>query len=380
MIESTVEELARRLRERRSRSCWARRSEMTAAAVTFDYWDTIVAEGARVEPGVARCVACRSTASRRPSMRTATPAADAIIGAFDENWERFEARWVANTGQYTPADTVDYVAGRLGLPLDGDLRPAPIDGFREVGERIPLDLAPGIAETHRVAARRRPAHRHRLRRRPHARADAPGAARVVRPAARFDAWAFSDETGWFKPAPEAFRPRSTAWASTTCGAAHVGDNPRTDVAGALGLGMVAVRYTGSARRDLAGRLDRGGTVPSRARSGLGRSRPGRATVPRGRSRDRRSPRAAGAARHRLSDAFHDPAPASVVRVMIRARDRVMGETTVTAAAAVAAVPAVPRGAPGDRLPVPHRGRRSPRGGRRLPGDVPGGAASLSAGA
>ena len=35
-------------------------------------------------------------------------------------------------------------------------------------------------------------------------------------------------------------------------AAHVGDNRRTDVSGALGLGMTAVRYTGIADRPTNG--------------------------------------------------------------------------------------------------------------------------------
>ncbi len=62
---------------------------------------------------------------------------------------------------------------------------------------------------------------------------------------RFAAWAFSDETGWFKPAPEAFEPALRALGVTDpTRVAHVGDNRRTDVAGALALGMTAVRYTG----------------------------------------------------------------------------------------------------------------------------------------
>ena len=40
---------------------------------------------------------------------------DELAEAFDANWARFEERWIANTGQYTPADTVDFVADRVGL-------------------------------------------------------------------------------------------------------------------------------------------------------------------------------------------------------------------------------------------------------------------------
>jgi putative hydrolase of the HAD superfamily len=62
----------------------------------------------------------------------------------------------------------------------------------------------------------------------------------------FDAFAFSDETGWFKPAPGAFEPALAGLGVTPDETAHVGDNERTDVAGAKALGMVAVQYTGLA--------------------------------------------------------------------------------------------------------------------------------------
>ncbi len=172
---------------------------------------------------------------------------DELASAFDANWERFEERWIANTGQYTPADTVEFVAERIGLALDDALRTRLVDGFREVGERVPLELAEGITdvlETLRSAGLRiaivcdvgltpSPTLRDRLER--------------FGVLDSFDAWAFSDETGWFKPAPEAFAP---ALAAVGLGiddgpaVAHVGDNPRTDVAGALALGMLAIRYTG----------------------------------------------------------------------------------------------------------------------------------------
>ena len=62
----------------------------------------------------------------------------------------------------------------------------------------------------------------------------------------FDAWSFSDETGWFKPAAEAFEPALAGLGVDPADAAHVGDNERADVAGAKALGMVAVQYTGLA--------------------------------------------------------------------------------------------------------------------------------------
>ena len=64
----------------------------------------------------------------------------------------------------------------------------------------------------------------------------------------FEAWSFSDETGWFKPAAEAFRPALEGLGVTDPSrAAHVGDNPRTDVAGARALGMTVDQLHGVPR-------------------------------------------------------------------------------------------------------------------------------------
>ena len=69
----------------------------------------------------------------------------------------------------------------------------------------------------------------------------------------FDAWSFSDETGVFKPAPEAFRAALDPLGVDPRDAAHIGDNERTDIAGANALGMVSVRYQGLLR--VTGLLD-----------------------------------------------------------------------------------------------------------------------------
>lgn len=214
-------------------------------AVTFDFWDTLVAGAAGSGSAMRRLQIDRFAATLDEADRH-VPDAE-LVEAFDANWERFEEQWIANTGQYTPADTVEFVAGRVGVALDGSVRDRLIDGFRAVGEHVPLELAPGIGEvleTLRSADLRlaivcdvgltsAPTLRERLR----------GFGMLQ----AFDAWAFSDETGWFKPAPEAFAPALAAMGlgvTDAAAVAHVGDNPRTDVAGALELGMLAVRYTG----------------------------------------------------------------------------------------------------------------------------------------
>lgn len=62
----------------------------------------------------------------------------------------------------------------------------------------------------------------------------------------FDGWAFSDEVGCYKPAPAIFRHALAALGAAASEAIHVGDLRRTDVAGARALGMGTVRYRGIA--------------------------------------------------------------------------------------------------------------------------------------
>ncbi|MCL5735703.1 MAG: HAD family hydrolase [Actinobacteria bacterium] len=61
----------------------------------------------------------------------------------------------------------------------------------------------------------------------------------------FSALTFSDVTGYTKPNPRMFRDTLTHLGATPERAAHVGDTPRTDIAGAKTLGMLAIRCAGA---------------------------------------------------------------------------------------------------------------------------------------
>jgi len=63
----------------------------------------------------------------------------------------------------------------------------------------------------------------------------------------FDHFSFSDEVGVYKPDPRIFaHALAGVGVDDPARALHVGDIRRTDVAGALGAGMVAVRFRGVA--------------------------------------------------------------------------------------------------------------------------------------
>jgi len=210
-------------------------------AVTFDYWQTLVAER-RGEMRAMQIERWRATLADAGQPRTDTELGE----AFAANWAVFEDRWRANTGTWGPADSVAFVGERLDLALTDELRAGLVDNFRIVGETAELHPAPGLVDCLRalkeegcalgivcdVGLTDSPTLRQRL----------AGFGLLD----FFDAWSFSDETGWFKPAAEAFRPALDGLGVSPADAAHIGDNERTDVAGAKALGMVAVQYTGLA--------------------------------------------------------------------------------------------------------------------------------------
>ena len=209
-------------------------------AVTFDFWETLIHEA----PLTMRAGQIEGwVQTLRAEGHDVTP--DDVTAALGVNWKAFNDRWEANDGPHTTADSVTLMCAHLGVVPDDALHQRLVEVFTRVGETAPLELAPGIEDClsslHEAGVRvgivcdvgmtPSPALRARLER--------------FGVLDRFHGWAFSDETGWFKPAPQAFEPALAALGVTDpARAAHVGDRRRTDVAGAQALGMVSVRYAG----------------------------------------------------------------------------------------------------------------------------------------
>jgi len=215
---------------------------VTIRAVTFDFWHTLLAE----HPGTMRGMQLDRWV--RLLARAGAPRERSDIeAAFAKNWQRFEEHWWSNTGQYTASDSVLFVTGELSVDLTDDLLSELTDSFRVVGEAAELEVAPGLEACVRalrdagvrlgivcdVGLTPSPTLRGRLER--------------LGVLDAFDAWSFSDETGVFKPAPEAFRAALDPLGVDPRDAAHIGDNERTDITGANALGMVSVRYQGLLR-------------------------------------------------------------------------------------------------------------------------------------
>ncbi len=207
-------------------------------AVTFDYWNTLVYEqrghlrGRRADAWAGILEEAGFAAER-----------EAIGAVFDATWERAVERWVAN--DHLPSEAAAGIAvDLLGFDVPPEVREHLVKAFSTSGEDAELYLTPGIEET--IGALRdaglaigivcdvgfTPSRilRGFLERR--------GVLRL------FDAWAFSDEVGVYKPSPVIFNHVLDRLGAPPARSAHVGDLRRTDVAGARAMGMMSVRYTG----------------------------------------------------------------------------------------------------------------------------------------
>jgi putative hydrolase of the HAD superfamily len=213
---------------------------MTAIeAVTFDYWNTLVYEdrgqlrGHRLEAwaGILEDVGFAVERTRLDTM-------------FEASWERYVESWKRNE-QYLAARAAEEILEELGFAVPADVRTALIDAFANAGNEVELHLTDGIEDCLQelkaagiklgiicdVGITPSPVLREHLIK------------RGLLPL--FDHWSFSDEVGAYKPSELIFRHALDGLGGPAPErVAHVGDLRRTDIAGALAMGMTAVRYTG----------------------------------------------------------------------------------------------------------------------------------------
>jgi putative hydrolase of the HAD superfamily len=207
-------------------------------AVTFDFWNTLMCEGP------AGLVAPRVAAWMGILEEAGSPIEQGRIEAAHAHaFEGYQAAWKANE-QYRVAEATIAMLEHLDLRLSDAVRAALVDAFAAAGRVTELRLCAGVDACLRALHDRgvalsivcdigltpSPALRDQLDRR--------GLLQL------FGSWAFSDEVGVYKPDPAIFRHALEPLGVAPEEAAHVGDRLRTDVGGALALGMTAVRYTG----------------------------------------------------------------------------------------------------------------------------------------
>jgi putative hydrolase of the HAD superfamily len=208
------------------------------AAVTFDFWNTLVYEdrghlrGRRLDAWSGLLEEAGFAVER-----------ERLDRAFDTSWERFVRRWTAGE-HFVFTEAAEEIVTELGYAVPPDVRAALVEAFGRAGDDAELHLTDHVATTLRALKVRglrigivcdvgmTPSTTLR------AHLDRNGVLEL------FDHWSFSDEVGCYKPSPVIFEHALAGLGADAATTAHVGDLRRTDVAGALAMGMTAVRYTG----------------------------------------------------------------------------------------------------------------------------------------
>lgn len=205
-------------------------------AVTFDFWNTI----ARVPTGAMTEARERAVAAACQSgdVRVEAELLTASLEEVGLSWER---SW-AEGRHLHPREAAESLVRALGI--EGAAREMVAEAFLGAGRAVELELAPDVGSSLEALRGRG------LRLGIVCDVGFSGGELLRELLAReglldhFSGWAFSDEVGYYKPAPQAFAAALQALEAEPGEAMHVGDLRRTDVAGASAYGMRTVRYRG----------------------------------------------------------------------------------------------------------------------------------------
>lgn len=208
-------------------------------AVTFDFWNTLMWE----EPGSLKKKRLEVWSESLPRLGV-TVEPERLKSAHDAAHQEYVGRWTAGL-QFRVEEAVAHMLERLDGQLGAEVEEALVEGFSEGGRRAAVHPSDGVracleglkAEGVRLGiicdigltpstVVRELLERHDL-------------------LAFFDGTSFSDEVGRYKPDRAIFEHALESVGGVEPErAAHVGDRLRTDVGGALAIGMTAVRYNG----------------------------------------------------------------------------------------------------------------------------------------
>jgi FMN phosphatase YigB (HAD superfamily) len=212
---------------------------MSIEAVTFDFWNTLVVDGG----GIGRDHRLDAWMGVLEDGGFAVERG-ALDAAMASSWDTFLEAWKTNQ-QYTHVEAAVEILDQLGYDVPPDVHDQLIASFTYAKENYP-SLTEGIGDCLRTLK------------------DAGVRLGIICDVGMtpstvlreildhnglldlFDHWSFSDEVGAYKPARQIFEHALEGLGvALPTQAAHIGDLKRTDVSGALDMGMVAVRYTGS---------------------------------------------------------------------------------------------------------------------------------------
>jgi putative hydrolase of the HAD superfamily len=217
---------------------------LSLRAVTFDFWNTI----ARVPTGAM-------TKARRRAVLAACERGGVevepklVAASLEEVGMRWERSWAEGVHLH-PREAAAGLARALGVEDAAEDLVA--EAFLGAGRQVELELAPEIGSALEALDERG------VRIGIVCDVGFSGGELLRELLDReglldhFQGWAFSDETGHYKPAPQAFEAALVSLGARPEESMHVGDLRRTDIAGASAVGMRTVRYRGLQDDDACG--------------------------------------------------------------------------------------------------------------------------------
>lgn len=194
------------------------------------------------EPGALREKRLEVWSELLPEVGALVDPAD-LERAHDGAHQRYVDSWIAGR-QFRVEEAAQHIFDCLDGRLTADAEHALIEGFSEAGRRAAVHPSDGVRECLMmlrgagirigiicdIGLTPSPVIEELL--------DRHGLHGL------FDGMSFSDEVGEYKPARAIFDHALNALRVRPERAAHVGDRRRTDVAGAIAMGMTPVRYNG----------------------------------------------------------------------------------------------------------------------------------------
>jgi putative hydrolase of the HAD superfamily len=203
-------------------------------AVTFDFWNTIARAPAGLMSEARRRAISEACAECGVELE-----AELLAEVLGEVTRSYESSWSVGE-HFHPREGAEMLVRSLGLEGTAGERTA--EAFLTVARDAPVELSADIEST-LVALQERGVRLGIV-------CDVGfSGGEVLRELldregllAYFSGWAFSDEVGHYKPAPQIFEAALAALDAEPAAAMHVGDLRRTDIAGASALGMRTARY------------------------------------------------------------------------------------------------------------------------------------------
>jgi putative hydrolase of the HAD superfamily len=221
-------------------------------AITFDLWDTMIAdetdEPRRKAQGLSSKPRARRELMHAALMRHGAIEFDTVACAYDVADAAFNKVWKGHSVTWTVAERLTVLLNGLGRDLPEDEFAALVAATENMEGEVPPDAIPGIAEALEALSAR-----YKLC----VVSDAlvsPG--RVLREMLAhhgleryFTGFVFSDEIDCSKPDPRMFTNAAEQLGVALDCMVHIGDRDHNDIKGPQALGMKAVLFTGTRDND-----------------------------------------------------------------------------------------------------------------------------------